>query len=275
MSAAFSSLFRRRGPARPGRPPHGPAHAHGGAGGSGGPGSGAPGSRAETRRPAALAELCSDLFSIVITLRSGRDLGESTEVRQRIVRLLEKMDKDARQAGYSSSLVESANFALIALLDEAIIMSQWRGRAAWLATPLQRELLKINVAGEEFFTRLEKLRQNVAENGPALEVFYDCMALGFEGRYRLLGREKLEVLLADLSREIAGANRWNVEDLSPSWRRPDDFAEVVGDGVPVWGTLLVFVPGVILLILLFAAVGRGAAGKTAADVQQFLTNVGR
>jgi type VI secretion system protein ImpK len=263
--AAFSlrGLFGTRGEKRPpragGREPL-PA------------GAGAPG---ESRRPRALAELCSEVFSLVITLRSAREVGEPQEVRARIIRLLDRLDQDARQAGYSTAMAEGARFALIALLDEAILSSQWRGRSAWLAMPLQLELLKINVAGEEFFARLEKLRQNLDENGPLVEVFYDCLALGFEGRYKLIGREKLEALIADLSRELARGEKWNVEDLSPSWKRPDDFTEVVGDGLPVWGTLLFLVPGILVLIVLFGAVGRASAGRTAAAIAQLLAGVGR
>jgi type VI secretion system protein ImpK len=220
-----------------------------------------------------LSELAADLFSLVLSLRVAPDIGDPKEVRQRIHQLLAKMEADAKKAGYASERIEDAKFALVGLLDEAILNSQWPGKADWRAVTLQQEMFRINTAGEQFFTRMEELRKNLDENRDVVEVYFDCLALGFEGRYKLFGRDKLDVLVGELSRDLARDRKWTMASLSPHWRRPDDFSEVVGEGVPVWVTFLFFVPGVILLILLFALYARAVAGGTADALQETLQRI--
>ena len=145
---------------------------------------------------------------------------------------------------------------------------------AWRTMSLQQELFKINVAGEEFFTRMDKLRANVEENEQVLEVYFDCLALGFEGRFKLFGREKLDPMVADLSKDLAGGKEWSITRLSPHADRPDDVAEVMGEGVPVWVTTLFFIPGALLLILVFFLLARGTADSTAEAMRDLMRGLG-
>ena len=50
--------------------------------------------------------------------------------------------------------------------------------------------------GEKFFQLLAKLAQNPQQHGWLLELMYYCLALGFEGRFRIVdnGRTQLETL---------------------------------------------------------------------------------
>ena len=224
-----------------------------------------------SKRVPPLTELSAELFSVAISLKGNADIGDPQEVRRKILLLLERFDQEARDHGYSSTQVDHCRFALVAMLDEAVLSSTWVGKDLWRSNPLQRELYKINVAGQEFFTRLESLRANRAENRRVLEVYHGCLAMGFEGQYKLLGREKLEGLIRELSNELADGRAPRAEQLSPAWRRPDDFPETVGGGVPVWMTAAIFVPAALLLIVLFGAVARISSDHTADAIQRLLT----
>jgi type VI secretion system protein ImpK len=241
--------------------------------GAGGPASG--GSSRTAARVPTLVELCSDAFSFAYSLGRAADLGDPSEARRRILQHLEQMEEAARSHGVPSHQIDGARFGLVALLDEAILSSSWPGRDMWRANPLQRELFKMNVAGEEFYTRLEQLRQNREENRPVLEVFYACLIMGFEGRYKLLGREKLEALIHSLAADLAPGQGQKMENLSPSWRRPDEFLEVVGEGVPVWVSALTAVGLVLVLILIFRGVALHDSGQAAHAIQGYLQSAGR
>jgi type VI secretion system protein ImpK len=171
-------------------------------------------------------------------------------------------------------LIEGARFALVALIDETILSSQWTGRDAWRANPLQRELFKINIAGEEFYTRLDQLRGNLSENRAAVEVFYACLILGFEGRYKMLGREKLEGLIQQLAHDLTRGQAWKAENLSPAWHRPDEFHESVGEGIPVWMTVLGIAALVLILLLIFRGVALHEAGTAASYIRQHALSAG-
>ena len=221
-----------------------------------------------------LSALITDLQSLALSIRISSDVGTPEDVRQRIHRLLDKFQREATQHGYRSQEIDDARFAVVALLDETVFNSKWPGREAWRTMSLQQELFKINVAGEEFFTRMDKLRANVKENEQVLEVYFDCLALGFEGRFKLFGREKLDPMVADLSKDLAGGKEWSITRLSPHADRPDDVAEVMGEGVPVWVTTLFFIPGALLLILVFFLLARGTADSTAEAMRDLMRGLG-
>jgi type VI secretion system protein ImpK len=232
-------------------------------------------------RPAAAADsirtlstLASDLFSFVISLRTNTELGDPGNIRNTILDQLGRFESEGKEAGYSTQQVDEARFALVALLDEAILNSQWAGKDTWRSAKLQSQLYGTNVAGEEFFTRLDRLRQNPGENRPALEVFHDALVLGFAGRFVLSGPEKRDALLQELARELTGDNAFTIERLSPHWKRPDDFPEVVGEGFPIWATALLFIPAMAILILIFGLVARVSGSNTAEEIRSLLATLG-
>ena len=64
--------------------------------------------------------------------------------------------------------------------------------------------------GEKFFQLLAKLAQNPQQHAHLLELMYYCLALGFEGRFRIVdnGRTQLETLKQRLLTILApGARR--------------------------------------------------------------------
>jgi len=221
-----------------------------------------------------LSELSSDIKSLSLSVRISSDVGEPDEVRKRIHHLLDKFDREGGPAGFRTEQIADAKFALVALVDETVFNSDWPGKSSWRTLSLQQELYKMNVAGEEFFTRMDKLRGNMKENHRVLEVYFDCLALGFEGRYKLFGREKLDALIAEFTKELAQGREWSMKKLSPHWERPDDFAEAVGEGIPMWLTALFFIPGAAVLVLVFFLLARGSADSTAETMRNLLKTIG-
>ena len=88
-------------------------------------------------------------------------------------------------------------------MDEAILAQPSALHSVWQRNPLQLRFFGDHLAGEQFFERLERLRRQGAARLPALEVHHYCLLLGFEGRYRLEGKEKLSYFTARLGDEIA------------------------------------------------------------------------
>lgn len=237
------------------RPKNAPPPARSAAGGSLAP---AP------ERERRLADHCAETFSLVLSFRERGGFGEPGDLRRRLHEQLARIEAAGREAGVAPQDLEDVRFALVALADETVLnQSGWPGRAEWLSKPLQLELFQVNVAGEEFFTRLDALRRRPDAHDQALEVYYLCLVLGFEGRMRLSGRERVEALIAELAREMATARKAEAGRLSPRGGRPDEVIDAVGEGVPVWVTGAIFVPAVFLEIVFFALIARAGADKAA------------
>lgn len=105
---------------------------------------------------------------------------DATALRAQLLGLLDAFTKDPAAKGVAGAEIEEARFALVAWADEMILLSQWAGHELWLREPLQLHLFRTNRAGDEFFEHLARLRP---EQTDAREIYFLCLALGFEGQY--------------------------------------------------------------------------------------------
>lgn len=148
---------------------------------------------------AALARAAGDVFATMVSFQSAPD-GERPSVsalRSQSIALLDAFAQSREAASAPASDVEDARFALVAWIDEVVATSGWRNAPEWERDPLQAQLFGTRDAGLEFYKRMERLKK---PNAAALEVFYYCLALGFQGEY--VGREgdRAELMRTTLNR---------------------------------------------------------------------------
>jgi type VI secretion system protein ImpK len=202
-------------------------------------------------RKANLSEVCAEGFTLILHLRSSSEYGAESVLRQRITDLLNRVEREAKDAGHDYEDIHNAIFALIAFIDETIIASNWSGKDSWLAKPLQLEFFNRFDAGEEFFVRLEKFRQRPHTYGDVLEVYYMCMALGFKGKYMIQEKEQLRVLIDGTYSDLAQSRGRTADWLAPHGRRKEEFVQFVTREVPLWVILVTaFAIGFVVYIAL-------------------------
>lgn len=107
--------------------------------------------------------------------------------------LLAGADATARAAGLDWNLYQQAKYAAVALADDLALHTDWDHAREWNRYLLEKRHFDSSFAGQEFFDRLNRLRQTVAgvqdpllrEQALAtLEIYATCLRLGFRGRYR-------------------------------------------------------------------------------------------
>ena len=191
-----------------------------------------------------LPELAGETLSFALHLREAADPGDAYSLRTRLGQLLDEFVTKSRQAGLAERYIDDSRFALIAFLDEIVLNSNWYLKDEWLGRPLQMQYFETYNAGEDFYKRLEELRRgDVAQARGALEVYFDCLALGFKGKHAdLSGMEVIKRLCEDLSRTL-GANEKPA--LAPNWVPPDSSSPMARE-FPVW------IVAVLCLVLLVA-----------------------
>src|SRR5690606_27015232 len=116
--------------------------------------------------------------------------------------------------------------------------------------PFQYKYFGVHLAGEGFFERLEALRSDVKGNLDVLEIYHLCLALGFEGKFRLEHRDQLRYIANTLGQDIA-RYRKVPQELAPDWKLPDQVGQLLRYEVPVWVylVLIALLCGVVYLIL--------------------------
>jgi type VI secretion system protein ImpK len=206
-----------------------PSLMHGAATASGG----APDAGALPGAGHSLLDLMYDGFYALVMLKNGDGPRDDAGFTQRITQFLDEFGRRAKQHDASADDIDAAKYAFCAAVDERLLSSRFVIRADWERRPLQLALFGDQLAGENFFNRLEHLRARGGAHLQALEVFHLCLLLGFEGRYMLEGQEKLHYLTARLGDEIA-ALKGKRPGFAPHAERPDRVSHRLRGEVPPW-----------------------------------------
>jgi type VI secretion system protein ImpK len=101
-------------------------------------------------------------------------------LRSHVMGLLDAIASHPRLQNLAPGEMDEARFAMTAWVDETVLRSSWAGRDAWEREPLQLTLFQTNRAGDEFYEHLERLPPDWVA---AREVYFLCLAMGFEGGY--------------------------------------------------------------------------------------------
>jgi type VI secretion system protein ImpK len=103
------------------------------------------------------------------------------EVHDQLLNLLKQSRLSAASYERPRDYIELAEYALVYWADEVLINSSWVHADAWRGHRLlEWELYGEAVAGDAFFARAEKAAHSGSRD--ALETFFLCVALGFQGR---------------------------------------------------------------------------------------------
>jgi type VI secretion system protein ImpK len=183
---------------------------------------------ASVEPPAALFELganpllaaANPLLNMVPQLRATLQHPDPSGLRDAMAQSIRQFETRAKAAGVASEKVIAARYALCTLLDETVASTPWGGSGLWAKQSLLIMFHNEAWGGEKFFQLLAKLAENPGANRDLLELLYVCLALGFEGRYRVIenGRQQLEALRERLAQLLRNQRGEYERDLSPHWR---------------------------------------------------------
>ena len=145
-------------------------------------------------------------------------------------------EQRARQAEVPAEDVLAARYALCTVIDEAVLNTPWGAQSDWSTRSLLVTFHRETAGGEKFFQILDRVSGEPQRYLSLLELLYVCLAIGFEGKYRLddRGAARLTDIRENLFRRIEGA-RGNVDpELSPRWKGVEDRRNAVLRFVPLW-----------------------------------------
>ncbi len=174
--------------------------------------------------------ICSDVLSLIIQMRNSKDLPPCDVLQRRVMGLFETMMQNGRDAQIPEQDMIDVKFALAAFADEVVYNQTWNGRTQWLSNPLQLQFFGINTAGDVFFTNLDNLYGQRGRTHVA-EIYYLCLALGFQGRYRLRNLEGLAPIVEGVGNYVALAEGTGKE-LAPNALRREARAGVIRREMP-------------------------------------------
>lgn len=196
-----------------------------------------------------LVQAAAPLLSAAPRLRATLRHPNPAALREQLVESVKRFESVARARGLPNEQVVAARYILCTLLDESASSTPWGGSGAWSSQSLLVHFHNEAWGGEKVFQLLARLVENPTQHRNLLELVYAALALGFEGRYKVMndGKAQLDSVrerLAGKLRELAGPAE---RTLSPQWQGVAAAPVRLSDGVPLWAVAAVL--GFVLLVL--------------------------
>ena len=179
--------------------------------------------------------------AIPLLVLAGRLRGQVAQadveaLRRQTIQEVRSFEERARQAGIPAEDTMAARYALCTAIDEAVLNTPWGSQSGWSSQSLLVTFHREAFGGEKFFQILERVSSEAGRYLHLLELLYLCLALGFEGRYRLdeRGQAQLADIRLDLFRRIQAHRGAVAQDLSPRWKGVQDKRNGVVRLIPLW-----------------------------------------
>lgn len=169
-------------------------------------------------------EVTKEVFNALAQIRRADDRAQPMPemLYQRMRSFVDRSMRRASELGFSQQDVQDIGYALVGLTDELVMSKGGELRDYWLPRSLQLQIFNTNVAGEEFFNKLQNIRQDPSRM-EVLKVYYLCLLFGFQGKYRVRGGEiELGSIIEDLGSTLTRAGMIGDVALAPHAARPQE-----------------------------------------------------
>lgn len=185
-----------------------------------------------------LLRAANPLLELALPLRgltSHPDLGA---LRTQLIQMVRTFEQNGRSYGVPDAQLGPARYCLCTFIDEAIAATPW-GAGVWGRRSLLVTFHNEASGGERLFVILQRLAQTPAADLDLLELIYVMLALGFDGRYRLIdgGRTQVEIVRERLEQMIRAQRPPIERALSPHWQPAPRAPKRLMHFVPLWVAL--------------------------------------
>lgn len=183
-----------------------------------------------------LVSAASKLLGVIIKLRTTMRHDNVPDLHKRLTQEIQKFEREAKQLSLSPETVLTARYLLCTVVDEVVLSTPWGTASGWSQHSLLSLFHKETFGGEKCFLILQRMQEAPASHLELLELFYLCLSLGFQGKYRLAqrGHEQIEQIRDNLYRTIEGHRPAMERDLSPHWQGCVQRKTRLVQYIPLW-----------------------------------------
>ncbi|MBK9235432.1 MAG: DotU family type VI secretion system protein [Rhodoferax sp.] len=183
-----------------------------------------------------LVAAANTLLNLIPQMRAMVTNPDPGAFQQVLLERIRQFETQAGAAGLNMETIIGARYCLCTVLDETAAQTAWGGTGVWPKYSLLVALHNETWGGEKFFQLLAKLIQTPHQHIDLIELMYFCLALGFEGRYRVIenGSAQLEALKARMLQLIENTRGERGNGLALRWRGVERKAAPPWTLVPLW-----------------------------------------
>ncbi|MEM8985867.1 MAG: type IVB secretion system protein IcmH/DotU [Pseudomonadota bacterium] len=198
-----------------------------------------------------LLQASAAIFAAVQRLRTMPTHNNPAALREAMIAQMRTFEQGVLSRGVAPQTARAAQYAVCALVDEAVLATPWGAHGGWAQESLVATLHGETTGGERFFEILRGAAETPSTNLDLLELLHACLTLGFKGKFSVApnGAQHLSDIEAGLYNTIRTQRGPQETELSPQWRGVEAEPPAVARIAPYW----VFAAGVgaVLLLIFF------------------------
>lgn len=184
----------------------------------------------------------AELLALVPQLRATTAHADRAGLRRQLLERVAAFEERARASGVGKPQVAAARYLLCTFIDEVIAGTPWGADPTPGVKGLLQAFHEDDSGAAKTFELLDRLSADPQPNRDLLELFYVCLALGFEGQHaqRSDTRAQLQSRLQRLHELLRpGSARSGSRVLSERWAGQTQMRAPALTVVPVWMALVV------------------------------------
>ena len=188
-----------------------------------------------------LEECATLMLNLLGQIRNTPSHPNPNALHQQLQNEIKDFERNAQKKDIPPETIFTARYVLCTTIDEFVLSTPWGSASIWSSQSLLRIFHQETSGGEKFFLLLDKLINDPNKNIDLLELMYVCLALGFQGRYRVLsdGTNSLESIRENLYRTIRNYRGHQETALSPHWEGVDKSLVNKSAGIPMWAMIAI------------------------------------
>lgn len=200
------------------------------------------------------------VLAMAAAIQSGRWHIQLSEFHAKAVEAISRFES-AIHALYPEPVRQRAKYAVCATLDDIAqnLPGNPDGGAAWAQRNMVVTFFRENLGGDRYWTFVQEMLRDPANNRDLIELFHACLAAGFEGRTRELsdGRQRKQEVMASLLGALENTRSISRHELVDHWkgedrpRRPITFWSIIMLAAAAAGALAFLVYLLFFVVLMF------------------------
>lgn len=140
-----------------------------------------------------MVDAVTPLLGMVNRARQLQQYDKAGELYQKVVAEIQAIEQELKGQGYEHGVILSLRYILCTFIDEAVMSKEWGSQSSWSENSLLAHFHNETWGGEKVFALLEKLEEKPDRYRDILEFIWLCLALGFQGRYRVIPQGQNEL----------------------------------------------------------------------------------
>ncbi len=139
-----------------------------------------------------LIDAATPLLGLSLRVRQLAECENIEAIYAQTIEEIKTIEIELTEQGFEHAVLMAYRYILCTFLDEAVMGTEWGASTVWAEHSMLSRFHNETWGGEKVFTILKRLEAEPQQYKPLLEFIYQCLVLGFEGKYRVIESGKLE-----------------------------------------------------------------------------------